>query len=51
VRAVALAAGPDGGGVAWWAHAGGFVIGMLLAPLLRRRASDPRVWQDQYAPW
>ncbi|RMD82451.1 MAG: rhomboid family intramembrane serine protease [Candidatus Dadabacteria bacterium] len=25
------------GGVAWWAHIGGFVAGMLLAPYFRRR--------------
>jgi rhomboid family protein len=26
---------PAGGGVAWWAHVGGFVFGFLLGPLLR----------------
>jgi len=26
-----------GGGVAWWAHIGGFLAGLALAPLLRRR--------------
>nr|MDJ0679545.1 rhomboid family intramembrane serine protease [Xenococcaceae cyanobacterium MO_167.B52] len=25
--------GMEGGGVAYWAHAGGFVFGMLLSPL------------------
>jgi len=25
------------GGIAWWAHIGGFVTGMLLGPLFRRR--------------
>jgi membrane associated rhomboid family serine protease len=30
-----LAATP--GGVAWWAHVGGFVAGFALAPILRRR--------------
>jgi membrane associated rhomboid family serine protease len=25
------------GGVAWWAHIGGFVVGLLLTPLLRQR--------------
>ncbi len=25
------------GGVAWWAHAGGFVAGMFIGPLFRRR--------------
>lgn len=28
---------PDVGGVAWWAHIGGFVVGMVLIKLLRRR--------------
>lgn len=30
---------PDVGGVAWWAHVGGFVLGMILIRLLRRRPS------------
>lgn len=33
------------GGVAWWAHAGGFVAGMLLVSLFARRRPQPR------APW
>jgi len=35
-----LSAGSDGGGVAWWAHAGGFVVGATLLPifLLAKRA-------------
>ena len=41
----------DAGGVAWWAHVGGFVVGVVLAPILRRRESYPTVWRDQYAPW
>ncbi|MGZ6163892.1 MAG: rhomboid family intramembrane serine protease [Myxococcaceae bacterium] len=32
------AAGEAAGGVAWWAHIGGFVVGMGLCVLLRRRA-------------
>ena len=48
---VALALAGEGGGVAWWAHVGGFVAGIALVPVLRRRWSYPRVWQDQYAPW
>jgi len=30
------AQGADVGGVAFWAHVGGFITGMLLVPLLRR---------------
>ena len=35
-----LAAGPEGGGVAWWAHAGGFIVGAVLLPfflIIKRR--------------
>jgi membrane associated rhomboid family serine protease len=46
-----LALASDAGGVAWWAHVGGFVVGLVLAPLLRRRQSYPQVWRDQYVPW
>jgi membrane associated rhomboid family serine protease len=48
---LSLAQAREAGGVAWWAHAGGFVVGMVLVPLLRRRASYPRAWRDEYAPW
>jgi membrane associated rhomboid family serine protease len=46
-----LSLAADAGGVAWWAHVGGFVVGVVLAPILRRRESYPTVWRDQYAPW
>jgi membrane associated rhomboid family serine protease len=37
------------GGVAWWAHIGGFVFGALLAyPLARRRSPW---YPDEYHPW
>lgn len=36
-------------GVAWWAHIGGFVFGLILAyPLARRQ---PRWYPDEYQPW
>ncbi len=38
---VALAAGPGVGGVAWWAHIGGFVVGILAYRLFLR----PRRWR------
>jgi len=37
------------GGVAWWAHVGGFVAGMALVPIFRR--PPPRVYVDEYWPW
>lgn len=36
---LASTAATDGGGIAWWAHIGGFVIGMLLLGLFPRRPS------------
>lgn len=37
-----LGAGAGGGGVAWWAHVGGFVTGIVLVPFFaRRRRSEP----------
>jgi len=41
----------DGGGVAWWAHIGGFVMGMAVAALLRARRPQERPWRPEYAPW
>lgn len=37
------------GGVAWWAHIGGFVAGMVLVYIFRR--PPPRVYIDEYWPW
>jgi len=40
------------GGVAWWAHVGGFVTGLLLLPAFKRR--QPRLqyfYPDEYFPW
>ena len=33
----ALGIGADAGGVAWWAHIGGFAAGAILFPFLRKR--------------
>jgi len=33
----ALGIGADAGGVAWWAHIGGFIAGAALFPFLRKR--------------
>lgn len=34
----------SGGGVAWWAHIGGFVAGLALGPVLRRSARTYRAY-------
>jgi membrane associated rhomboid family serine protease len=34
----------SGGGVAWWAHIGGFVAGLLLSPLLQRSERRHRIY-------
>lgn len=39
------------GGVAWWAHVGGFVAGLFLGPILARRRYRRRVYIDEYYPW
>ncbi len=39
------------GGVAWWAHIGGFLVGLVLAPLLARRRRVRRVYIDEFYPW
>ena len=36
------------GGIAWWAHVGGFIVGMLLAMLLRPRRRRPVI---EVVPW
>ncbi len=39
------------GGVAWWAHIGGFTTGLLLVKLFEQRRTY-RVWHaDEYWPW
>ncbi len=39
------------GGVAWWAHAGGFVAGIVLVGLFIQRRYQRRVYADEYWPW
>jgi membrane associated rhomboid family serine protease len=39
------------GGVAWWAHIGGFVMGSAVASLLRLGQRERRRWRAEYAPW
>jgi membrane associated rhomboid family serine protease len=40
-----MGATPDTGGVAYWAHAGGFIAGLVLALPLWLRLGGPRFWR------
>ncbi len=42
----AFALGGAGGGVAWWAHVGGFLFGMAVAVMLRGERTS-RAWVDE----
>ncbi len=47
-----LFANPGGGGVAWWAHLGGFVVGAFLVFFFKKpKRRLPRVYPDQYFPF
>jgi len=39
------------GGVAFWAHIGGFLAGLLLINLFQQRRYRRRVYVDEYWPW
>jgi membrane associated rhomboid family serine protease len=42
----------DYGGVAFWAHVGGFVTGLALGPLLKQSPEEYRPrYADEYWPW
>jgi membrane associated rhomboid family serine protease len=45
LQGTAALAHPSEGGVAWWAHVGGFVAGLFVGPLLRRPQRIYRVYQ------
>jgi membrane associated rhomboid family serine protease len=45
-----------GGGVAWWAHIGGFLAGLILGPLLQQGQRSYRTYyadegQMGFDPW
>ena len=49
---LAVGAAGDFGGIAWWAHVGGFLFGVLLVWLFARRpAAYNRWYRDEYWPW
>lgn len=39
------------GGVAWWAHVGGFIFGLLLVRVFAAGRAYPQWHADQYWPW
>lgn len=44
--------GAVAGGVAYWAHVGGFLCGLLLVWIFAGRSRDrPRSYPDEYYPW
>ena len=50
--AISLASAHISGGIAWWAHVGGFATGMVLLPFFKRpRSKRAQVYPDQYFPW
>ncbi len=51
--ALALPAQASAGGIAWWAHVGGFLFGLLLGRVFQRRhpATWHRWYPDEYWPW
>jgi membrane associated rhomboid family serine protease len=44
-------AGTNMGGVAWWAHIGGFAFGLLMANLFAAGRKPRRQFSDEYYPW
>jgi membrane associated rhomboid family serine protease len=48
-----LPEGSQAGGIAWWAHVGGFLFGFLIIRLItpRRHPAKPRQYPDEYWPW
>jgi membrane associated rhomboid family serine protease len=39
------------GGVAYWAHVGGFLCGLVLVWLFGRSRNQPKTYPDEYYPW
>jgi membrane associated rhomboid family serine protease len=42
----AFSIGHEGGGVAWWAHVGGFLVGILLLGLM-----EPELTKRRFRQW
>ena len=43
--------GTQVGGVAWFAHIGGFLFGLISVSLFLVRKPRPRIYKDEYFPW
>jgi len=49
---LSLLAAPNAvGGIAWWAHVGGFVFGALLCSVVKVKRFYRRRYQDEEMPW
>ncbi len=49
---ISLMAPSQVGGVAWWAHFGGFVLGAILVFFFKKSGKNwKRMYPDQYYPW
>jgi membrane associated rhomboid family serine protease len=49
---LSLVSQPSYEGVAWWAHVGGFVAGIVLLPLFKKSPEQyRRFYADEYWPW
>jgi len=49
-QSLSMPAGSSVGGVAWWAHIGGFVIGMVMVLLFGRRPKPTPYFNRQWPP-
>jgi membrane associated rhomboid family serine protease len=48
---LSLAAPRDAGGVAWWAHVGGFAFGAIVSVFAARQASRRRRYEEREGAW
>jgi membrane associated rhomboid family serine protease len=52
IYTLGLADQAEVGGVAWWAHIGGFLFGLVFVKLFaRRHRAYTRQYPDEYFPW
>jgi len=46
-----ITTGQDIGEIAWWAHIGGFICGIVLVFIFRKRKRYYKSYLDQFKPW